>query len=66
MTNETIRRALLDIADYFRRCWHNAETGSAAERRFERYIDAVTEAAARLREAADAKTHTGTDSHPDA
>lgn len=45
MMNDDIRHILLDIADYFRGCEKNASAGSAAERRYRIYAEAVTEAA---------------------
>ncbi len=44
MDLESVHHALNDIKDYFRECRKNARQGGAADRRFDRYIEAVEEA----------------------
>jgi hypothetical protein len=50
MRNNDILEALRNISQYFATCWQNAAKGSAAERKFEHWIDAVDEAATDLRD----------------
>lgn len=49
-TFTTMHHVLMDIADYFRECKSNSAIGSAAEKRFDVYVSAITDADRMLKE----------------